>query len=82
MDHVAAVSCGIYAGQPILDLDYPEDSEAGVDGNFVISGSGRLIEVQMSAEGATFSRAQMDELMALAEQGVAALVAAQKAAVA
>jgi ribonuclease PH len=53
-----------------------------VDGNFVISGSGRLIEVQMSAEGATFSRAQMDDLMALAEQGVAALVAAQKAAVA
>jgi ribonuclease PH len=82
MDHVAAVSCGIYAGQAILDLDYPEDSEAGVDGNFVLSGSGRLIEVQMSAEGATFSRAQMDELMALAEQGVAALVTAQKAAVA
>jgi ribonuclease PH len=81
LDHVAALSCGIYAGQPVLDLDYPEDSEAGVDGNFVMSGSGRLIEVQMSAEGATFSRAQMDELMALAEQGVAALVAAQKAAI-
>lgn len=81
LDHVAAVSCGIYAGQPLLDLDYPEDSEAGVDGNFVMSGSGRLIEVQMSAEGATFSRAQMDELMALAEQGVASLVAAQKAAI-
>ncbi len=81
LDHVAAVSCGIYAGQSVLDLDYPEDSEAGVDGNFVMAGSGRLIEVQMSAEGATFSRAQMDELMALAEQGVAALVAAQKAAV-
>jgi ribonuclease PH len=80
-DHVAAVSCGIYAGQSVLDLDYPEDSEAAVDGNFVLSGSGRLIEVQMSAEGATFSRAQMDDLMALAEQGVAALVAAQKAAV-
>lgn len=81
LDHVAAVSCGIYAGQPLLDLDYPEDSEAGVDGNFVMSGSGRLIEVQMSAEGATFSRAQMDELMALAEQGVASLVAAQKSAI-
>ena len=81
MDHVAAVSCGIYAGQPVLDLDYPEDTEAGVDGNFVMSGSGRLIEVQMSAEGATFSRAQMDDLMGLAEQGIAALVAAQKAAV-
>jgi hypothetical protein len=56
MDHVAAVSCGIYAGQPVLDLDYAEDSEAGTDGNFVMTGAGRLIEVQMSAEGATFSR--------------------------
>jgi len=80
-DPVAAVSCGIYAGQPVLDLDYPEDSEAGVDGNFVMTGSGRLIEVQMSAEGATFSREQMDKLLALAEQGVADLVAAQRAAV-
>jgi len=80
-DPVAAVSCGIYAGQPVLDLDYPEDSEAGVDGNFVMTGSRRLIEVQMSAEGATFSREQMDKLLALAEQGVADLVAAQRAAV-
>ncbi|NIY95026.1 ribonuclease PH [Salipiger sp. HF18] len=79
---VAAVSCGIYAGQPILDLDYPEDSEAGVDGNFILRGDGQLIEVQMSAEGATFSRAQMSELMDLAEKGVAQLVEAQKAAVA
>lgn len=82
MDHVAAVSCGIYAGQPLLDLDYPEDSEAGTDGNFVMTGAGRLIEVQMSAEGASFSRDQMNELMDLAEQGVAQLVAAQKAAIA
>lgn len=82
IDPVAAVSCGIYAGQPVLDLDYPEDSEAGVDGNFVMTGTGRLIEVQMSAEGSTFSRAQMDDLMGLAEKGVAELVAAQKAAVA
>ncbi len=81
-DAVAAVSCGIYAGQPVLDLDYPEDSEAGVDGNFVMTGAGRLIEVQMSAEGATFSHAQMSELIALADKGVAELVAAQKAAVA
>ncbi len=79
---VAAVSCGIYAGQPILDLDYPEDSEAGVDGNFVMTGTGRLIEVQMSAEGATFTHDQMSELMALADKGVTELVAAQKAAVA
>jgi ribonuclease PH len=80
IEPVAAVSCGIYAGQAVLDLDYPEDSEAGVDGNFVMLGNGRLIEVQMSAEGSTFSRAQMDELMALAEQGVGELAALQKAA--
>ena len=81
VDPVAAVSCGIYAGQPVLDLDYPEDSVAGVDGNFIMTGSGQLIEVQMSAEGATFSRSQMDELMNLAEKGVGELVEAQKAAV-
>jgi len=77
-DHVAAVSCGIYAGQPVLDLDYPEDSEAGVDGNFVMTGSGRLIEVQMSAEGATFSTGELSELLALAATGVAKLSAAQR----
>lgn len=80
VDPVAAVSCGIYAGQPVLDLDYPEDSDAGVDGNFIMTGSGQLIEVQMSAEGSTFSRAQMDKLMGLAEKGVGELVEAQKAA--
>ena len=81
MDHVAAVSCGIFAGQPVLDLDYAEDSQAGTDGNFVMTGRGRLIEVQMSAEGATFSRAEMEELLGLAETGCAALIAAQAAAV-
>ena len=81
VDPVAAVSCGIYAGQPVLDLDYPEDSEAGVDGNFVMTGD-RLIEVQMSAEGATFTREQMDNLLKLAEKGVAELAEAQRAAVA
>jgi len=80
-DHVAAVSCGIYGGQPVLDLDYPEDSEAGVDGNFIMLGSGRLVEVQMSAEGATFTRDEMDTLLDLANKGVGELVAAQKAAV-
>lgn len=79
-DHVAAVSCGIYGGQPILDLDYPEDSEAGVDGNFILTGTGRLIEVQMSAEGDTFSRDQMGQLLDLAAKGTEELVAAQKAA--
>ncbi len=80
IDPVAAVSCGIYAGQPVLDLDYPEDSSAGVDGNFIMTGSGQLIEVQMSAEGSTFSKFQMDQLMELAEKGVSELVDAQKAA--
>ena len=78
---VAAVSCGIYAGQPVLDLDYPEDSEAGVDGNFVMTGDQRLIEIQMSAEGSTFARGDLDKLMDLAEKGVAELVAAQVKAV-
>ncbi|MFV1874405.1 ribonuclease PH [Nioella sp.] len=82
MDHVAAVSCGVFAGQPVLDLDYDEDSEAGTDGNFVMTGTGQLIELQASAEGATFSRGQFNELMDLADKGVADLVAAQKAAVA
>lgn len=77
---VAAVSCGIYAGQPVLDLDYPEDSEAGVDGNFIMLANGQMIETQMSAEGSTYSRAQMNELLDLAEKGVSELVEAQLAA--
>lgn len=81
VDHVAAVSCGIYAGQPVVDLDYLEDSEAGTDGNFILTGRSRLVEVQMSAEGATFSRDEMGQLLDLAESGIAALVAAQKAAI-
>ncbi|MAQ37541.1 MULTISPECIES: ribonuclease PH [Thioclava] len=81
LDHVAALSCGIYAGQPVADLDYAEDSEAGTDGNFIMTGRGKLIEVQMSAEGATFSREQMDRLLDLAEEGAAKLVEMQKAAV-
>ena len=80
MDPVSAISCGIYAGQPVLDLDYPEDSEAGVDGNFIMTGSGKLIEVQMSAEGSVFSRDQMNQLMDLAEKGTQELAALQKAA--
>ena len=79
--NIAAVSCGIYAGQAVLDLDYPEDSDAGVDGNFIMTGNDKLVEVQMSAEGSTFSRAQMSDLMDLAEIGRDQLVAAQNAAV-
>ena len=74
---VAAVSCGIYSGQAVLDLDYPEDSEAGVDGNFIMRGDGQQIEVQMSAEGSTFSRDQMNQLLDLADAGVQELVALQ-----
>ncbi len=81
-DNIAAVSCGIYAGQPVLDLDYPEDSDAGTDANFVMTGAGGLVELQGSAEGATFSRAEFDQLMDLAEEGIAALVQAQNKAVA
>jgi ribonuclease PH len=80
LDHIAAVSCGIYAGQPVLDLDYAEDSNAGTDGNFVITGKGRLVEVQMSAEGSSFSQDEMLELLELARQGTTALVNAQKTA--
>ncbi len=82
LDHVAAVSCGIYAGQPVVDLDYAEDSVAGTDGNFVVTGAGRLIEVQMSAEGSTFSRTELDQLMELVDQSRATLIDAQKSAVA
>jgi len=81
LDNVAAVSCGLYAGQPVVDLDYPEDSEAGVDGNFVLTGAGQLVEIQMSAEGSTFSKDQMSTLLGLAEDGISELVAAQNAAV-
>ncbi|NEX48089.1 ribonuclease PH [Pseudotabrizicola algicola] len=81
LDHVAAISCGIYAGQPVLDLDYPEDSAAGTDGNFVVTGRGRLVEVQMSAEGASFSREEMLELLGLAEAGAKRLVEAQLSAI-
>lgn len=80
-DNVAAVSCGLYAGQPVVDLDYPEDSEAGVDGNFILTGSNKLVEVQMSAEGSTFSRDQMSTLLDLAEDGIASLVSTQNNAV-
>lgn len=77
VDHVVAVSCGLYAGQEVLDLDYPEDSEAGADGNFVMTGRGRLVEIQMSAEGSTFSRQQLLSLMDLAGAGARALTSVQ-----
>ena len=78
LDHVAAISCGIYAGTPLMDLDYLEDSDAGVDANFVMSSDMKLVEIQGSAEGARFSRDEFNKLMDLAEKGVATLIDAQK----
>lgn len=81
-EHIAAVSCGIYQGQPVLDLDYPEDSEAGTDANFVMTGSDGMVELQGSAEGMPFSEAEFMEMLGLARKGVAELIDAQKAAIA
>ncbi len=78
LDQVAAVSCGIYSGTPLLDLDYAEDSEAGTDANFVMTGKGGIVEVQGTAEGEPFSPEQFDELMALAKKGIGELVELQK----
>ena len=79
-DHIAAVSVGVYDGTPVIDLDYVEDSQCGTDMNVVMTGSGGLVEVQGTAEGAPFSRTALDAMMDLAEQGIQALVAAQKSA--
>jgi len=79
-DSVAAISCGIYNGTPVLDLDYAEDSAADTDANFVITGTGGLVEIQGTAEKEPFSEAQFAELMQLAKSGCASLAAAQKKA--
>jgi ribonuclease PH len=75
---VAAISCGIVGGLPVLDLDYAEDSSAEVDANFVMAGDGRLIEVQATGEGRPFSRSEFDALLGLAERGCSDLFLAQK----
>ena len=79
-DFVAAVSVGVYQGMPVLDLDYAEDSACDTDMNVVMTGSGGFVEVQGTAEGAPFSREEMDSLLVLAQTGIARLVALQKAA--
>ncbi|MCM2328635.1 MAG: ribonuclease PH [Lysobacter sp.] len=81
-DFVAAVSVGIVGGVPCLDLDYAEDSSCDTDMNVVMTGSGGFVEVQGTAEGAPFSRAEMDALLALATKGIADIVAMQKASLA
>ena len=81
-DHVAAISCGIHGGVPVLDLDYPEDSSAGTDANFVMTGSGGIVEIQGTAEGEPFSEATLAELLSLAKKGIGELVAKQKQAIA
>ena len=79
-EHIAAVSCGVYNGEVVLDLDYAEDSEAGTDANFVIAGSGGLVELQASAEGASFSEDEFLDMLRLARQGVGAPAASGEAA--
>jgi ribonuclease PH len=80
-DHVAAISCGIYRGNPVLDLDYAEDSAAETDANFVLTGKGGIIEVQGTAEGAPFSQEELIALLELARKGTTELVALQKVAI-
>jgi ribonuclease PH len=80
-DHVAAISCGVFKGQPVLDLDYDEDSSAQTDANFVITGKGGLVEVQGTAEGAPFSEDELMTMLKLAKLGVARLVDMQKDAI-
>jgi ribonuclease PH len=81
-DHVAAVSCGIHEGAPVLDLDYPEDSAAGTDANFVMTGKGGIVEIQGTAEHEPFSEAEFGQLLGLARKGISRLVSLQQLAVA
>jgi len=76
-DNIAAISCGIYRGTPVLDLDYPEDSEAETDANFVMTGTGHFVEIQGTAEQAPFSRSELESLMDLAGEGISELVELQ-----
>ena len=80
LDQVAAISCGVFGGTPVLDLDYEEDSNAEADANFVLTGAGGIVEVQGTAEKDPFSEAQFLELLALAKKGIGELVILQRAA--
>jgi len=80
-DHIAAVSCGVCKGTAVLDLDYTEDAEADTDANFVMTGSGSIVEIQATAEKIPFSEDQFQVLLALARKGIEKLVSLQKMAV-
>ena len=80
-DHIAAISCGVFGGTAVLDLDYAEDSQADTDANFVLTGSGNIVEVQATAEKTPFSEEQFTALLALARKGVGKLIDLQKMAV-
>jgi ribonuclease PH len=81
-DHIAAISCGIFRGEPVLDLDYVEDSEAQTDANFVMTGAGGIVEIQGTAEGKPFSEEELLRMMALARGGISRLIDLQKMAIA
>jgi ribonuclease PH len=81
LDHVAAVSCGVFADTPVLDLDYEEDSNAEADANFVLTGAGDIVEIQATGEKRGFTRAEFEALFGLAEKGIAELIGLQRAAV-
>ena len=82
LDHVAAISCGVFAGVPVLDLEYEEDSNAEADANFVLTGAGDIVEIQATGEKRGFTRAEFEALFGLASAGIARLVEAQSAAIA
>ncbi|MDB5460494.1 MAG: ribonuclease [Caulobacteraceae bacterium] len=82
LDQVAAVSCGVFEGVPVLDLDYEEDSNAEADANFVLTGAGDIVEIQATGEKRGFTRAEFESLFDLARAGIAELIELQKAAVA
>jgi ribonuclease PH len=79
-DHVAAISCGIVGGRPVLDLDYAEDSAAETDANFVATGTGGIVEIQATAEGEPFAEARFLEMLDLAKSGIAELISLQQQA--
>jgi len=81
LDQVAAISCGVYEGVPVLDLDYEEDSNAEADSNFVLTGSGDIVEIQATGEKRGFTRVEFESLFDLARKGIAELIELQKAAV-